>query len=108
MFRNLSISYLCSTPILPFDIQLFVYNSSVLFQSSKMKKNSSLRQEGESLGKITLFTSPNFQGDQHTFGDTVTKINESPWKGKSIGSLIIQGNPWMLYTEDGMKVSIFD
>ena len=77
-----------------------------LFQSSKMKKNSSLRQEGESLGKITLFTSPNFQGDQHTFGDTVTKINESPWKGKSIGSLIIQGNPWMLYTEDGMKVSI--
>ena len=71
-----------------------------------MKKNSSLRKDGEGLGKITIFTSPNFQGDQQTFDQTVSKINESPWKGKSIGSLIIQGNPWMLYTEEGMKVSI--
>ena len=69
-----------------------------------MKKNSTLRQEGEGLGQLTLFTLPDFQGDEVNVTDTTTKYNESPWKGKTIGSLIIKGNPWMFYTEDLMKV----
>ena len=69
-----------------------------------MKKNSTLRQDGEGLGQLKLYTLPDFQGDEVNLTDTITKYNESPWKGKSIGSLVIKGNPWMFYTEDLMKV----
>ena len=70
-----------------------------------MKKNSTLRQDGEGLGQLKLYTLPDFQGDEVNLTDTITKYNESPWKGKKIGSLVIKGNPWMFYTEDLMKVN---
>ena len=35
------------------------------------------------------------------------KINESPWKGKCVKSLVIRGNPWLFYPEELLKVWYF-
>ena len=43
----------------------------------------------------------------HIFLDSVGKINESPWKGKCVKSLVIRGNPWLFYPEELLKVWYF-
>ena len=84
---------------------LKICNIFLLLQApSPMKKFANLKQAGGETGKLVVFTQANFQGEQHSFADSVAKINECPWKGKSIGSVIIQGNPWLFYPEELMKV----
>ena len=75
-----------------------------------MKKSSALKAaDGESSGKLVFHTEPNFQGEEHKFSESVSKINEGPWKGKPVKSLVIRGNPWLLYPEECCKVSaLFD
>ena len=41
------------------------------------------------------------------FLDSVGKIDESPWKGKCVKSLVIRGNPWLFYHEVLLKVRYF-
>lgn len=62
-----------------------------------------MKQAGDGTGKLVLYTQRDFSGDSHTFTASQAKINESPWKGKSIGSVVIQGNPWLMYPEESMK-----
>ena len=75
-----------------------------------MKRSSKevLQSVGGDSGKLIVYSDPNFQGEEHTFLDTVSKIHESPWKGKSVKSLVIRGNPWLFYPEELLKVSVFD
>ena len=70
-----------------------------------MKKTSALKSVGGDVGKLVVHTQPNFQGEQHEFKDSVAKINEGPWKGKPIKSLVVRGNPWLLYPEESAKVT---
>ena len=72
-----------------------------------MKKSSAsvLKSVGGDSGKLIVYSEPNYQGEEHTFKDTAGKINETPWKGKSVKSLIVQGNPWLFYPEELCKVS---
>ena len=77
-----------------------------------MKKSSAsvLKSIGGESGKLLVYTDSNFKGEEHTFTDTAGKIVETPWKGKSVKSLIVQGNPWLFYPEELCKVSnkLFD
>ena len=68
-----------------------------------MKRTSTLRLAEP--GKLTVYSDLAFKGDSHTFTESSNKINESPWKGKIVKSLIIQGNPWLFYPEEHQKVS---
>ena len=71
-----------------------------------MKKSSAsvLKSIGGESGKLLVYTDSNFKGEEHTFTDTAGKIVETPWKGKSVKSLIVQGNPWLFYPEELCKV----
>ena len=71
--------------------------------TSQMKKSSNLKAVGGETGKLVLYTGQDFNGDEHSFADSVKAINESPWKGKTIKSLKVIGNPWLFYNEEGMK-----
>jgi hypothetical protein len=82
----------------------FIFSSSPV--QAPMKKFSSLKQAGDGNGKLIVYSSPDFQGDEHTFKDNVPKVGECPWKGKTIGSVIIQGNPWLFYPEEVSKVCV--
>ena len=69
-----------------------------------MKRFSNLKQAGDGVGKLIVYTGADFSGDEHTFKENAGKIHETPWKGKTIGSVIVQGNPWLFYPEDMYKV----
>ena len=69
-----------------------------------MKKSSALKAVAGG-GKLVFHTEPNFGGDEHTFTESVAKINEGPWKGKPVKSLVVRGNPWLLYPEESCKVN---
>ena len=100
MREKSSISFNLSNNLLNFIFQ----NSGT---SSEMKKSSAsvLKSVGGDSGKLLVYSEPNYQGEEHTFKDTAGKINETPWKGKSVKSLIVQGNPWLFYPDELCKVS---
>lgn len=77
-------------------------NVLIFLKTEDMKKTSALKSVGGN--KLMFHTQPNFQGEQHEFQESVAKINEGPWKGKPVKSLVIRGNPWLLYPEECAKV----
>ena len=76
-------------------------NVLIFLKTEDMKKTSALKSVGGN--KLMFHTQPNFQGEQHEFQESVAKINEGPWKGKPVKSLVIRGNPWLLYPEECAK-----
>lgn len=70
---------------------------------SAMKKSSGLKNVGGDTGKLIVYSDPDFQGEEHTFLDSAGKINETPWKGKCVKSLVIRGNPWLFYPDELLK-----
>ena len=50
---------------------------------------------------------PDFGGDSKTFMESAANAS-STLEGHKIASFIIQGNPWIFYPEENMKVYIYE
>jgi len=68
-----------------------------------MKKSMTNGTAGTGDGNLVLYSGPDFSGDSKKFSESDSTLKQT-W-GKTIKSMIIEGNPWSFYPEEGMKVS---
>ena len=61
--------------------------------------------DGDGISRIIVYTCPDFGGDSKTFMESAANAS-STLEGNKIASFIIQGNPWIFYPEENMKVNI--
>ena len=59
---------------------------------------------GDGISRIMFYPQPDFGGDPQLFMETNPTLKKTL---KSLGSVVVQGNPWLLYPEEGLKVLIF-
>lgn len=69
-----------------------------------MNRMSQLRGGTSGKGKITLFTHEDFEGASLEIEDSNMQIQKL-WPHDRIRSVIVQGNPWVLFEEPGFWVS---
>ena len=60
--------------------------------------------KGDGVGRLKLFTEPDFGGECKTFTDSDANIQKT-WK-KKVASVIVSGNPWLLFPELQFKVRL--
>ena len=63
--------------------------------------------DGDGISRIIVYTCPDFGGDSKTFMESAANAS-STLEGNKIASFIIQGNPWIFYPEENMKVYIYE
>ena len=63
--------------------------------------------DGDGISRIIVYTCPDFGGDSKTFMESAANAS-STLEGNKIASFIIQGNPWIFYPEENMKVYIHE
>ena len=68
------------------------------------RESSKAREDGDGISRIILFAGPDFTGDSQTIMESITNARGILGEGKKIASFVIQGNPWLFYPEEQMKV----
>ena len=63
--------------------------------------------DGDGISRIIVYTFADFGGDSKTFMESAANAS-SILEGNKIASFIIQGNPWIFYPEENMKVYIYE
>ena len=70
------------------------------------REASAAGNDGDGISRITLFTGPDFTGDSKTFMESTANAKGILGDGKKINSMIVQGNPWVFFPDENMKVCI--
>ena len=62
--------------------------------------------DGDGISRLTLYDGPDFTGSSKVIMESVSSAGNILGAGKKIQSMVIQGNPWLIYPEEQMKVII--
>ena len=68
------------------------------------RDSSTTREDGDGISRIILYDRPDFSGESLTIMESVSNARSLLGEGKKISSFVIQGNPWLFYPEEQMKV----
>ena len=68
------------------------------------RDSSATREDGDGISRIILYDGPGFTGGSQTIMESITNARSILGEGKKIASFVIQGNPWLFYPEENMKV----
>ncbi len=64
--------------------------------------NRMSKLSGDGVGRLKLYTQEGFGGECKVFTDSDLNVPKT-WK-KPVKSIIVSGNPWLLYPEPQLKV----
>ena len=65
---------------------------------------STVRDDGDGISRLMVYDSPEFSGDSKTIMESTANAANILGTGKKIASLVVQGNPWIFFPEENMKV----
>ena len=68
------------------------------------RESSVAGSDGDGISRITIYSLPDFNGDSQTFMDSSPNAKSILGEGSKISSMIVQGNPWVFYPDENMKV----
>ena len=68
------------------------------------RESSVAGSDGDGISRITFYSLPNFSGDSKTCMDSSPNAKSILGEGTKICSMVVQGNPWVFYPEENMKV----
>ncbi len=77
--------------------------SSVPAASAAAMNRMSKLSKGDGVGRLRLYTEPDFGGECKTFTDSDPNVQKT-WK-RSVASVIVTGNPWLLFPGKQYDVS---
>jgi len=55
---------------------------------------------GDGISQILFYSEKGFKGQEQVFMESQSSVKKAL---ESVGSIIVKGNPWLIYPEDGMK-----
>ena len=70
-----------------------------------MKRFAKLSSSANNVNKLTIYSGEDFTGDSKVYSENDKDMQKNGWK-VPIKSLIVQGNPWVIYPELQYKVCI--
>ena len=68
------------------------------------RESSVAGSDGDGISRITFYSLPNFSGDSKICVDSSPNAKSILGEGTKICSMVVQGNPWVFYPEENMKV----
>ena len=63
--------------------------------------------DGDGIGRLILYDGVDFTGESKTIMESLPTAIDILGGGKKIQSVVVKGNPWLVYPEEQMKVSAF-
>ena len=63
--------------------------------------------DGDGIGRLILYDGVDFTGESKTIMESLPTAIDILGGGKKIQSIVVKGNPWLVYPEEQMKVSTF-
>ena len=74
--------------------------------AAKPQAMASGGSDGDGISRIIIYDGPDFTGDSKVIMESVSNSGSILGAGKKIKSIVIQGNPWLFYADEQMKVLI--
>ena len=63
--------------------------------------------DGDGISRLTLYTGPDFSGESKTIMESSPSAKSILGEGKKINSMVVQGNPWVFFPDENMKVCYY-
>ena len=60
--------------------------------------------DGDGISRIIVYSGPGFSGESKTIVESVPNVGSVIGSGNKIESMVVQGNPWLFFPEEQMKV----
>ena len=71
--------------------------------TSNMSSNG-VGTDGDGISRIIVYSGPDFSGESKTIVESVPNVGSVIGSGNKIESMVVQGNPWLFFPEEQMKV----
>ena len=63
--------------------------------------------DGDGISRLTLYSGPDFSGESKTIMESSPSAKSILGDGKKISSMVVQGNPWVFFPDENMKVCYY-